>query len=84
MTAKSKVKQPKMVYIEWVDSKGIGSEWEFTDNLESMPPCDCFSIGYLLEKTDQFVTVCQSWSTDQVLGRMTIPKCAIKKMRTLK
>lgn len=68
----------KRIVIEWVDSKGITSSWEDRDDLEPMGVCLCKTIGFIIESTDEYVTVAQSVTDDQVLGRMSIPTVSIK------
>jgi hypothetical protein len=73
----------KIVEIEWIDSKGITSDWEFKDDIKSLEPCLCKSVGYLLDDNENYKTIVQSDSSEQVLGRLTIPKESIKKLKTL-
>lgn len=40
-----------LVLIEWLDSKGVICEWEFTDQLNPLIPCKCVSVGFLIEIT---------------------------------
>ena len=72
------------VEITWVDSKGIGGDWVHWEDVEPMPPAECMSIGYIIEETADYVTIAQSATDTQVLGTMTIPKCAITEINTLK
>lgn len=80
----------KIVEITWIDSKGITSEWEFLNDSKSMPPCICHSIGYILEDKKDYITIVQSYDKEsnkdhnQIMGKMTIPKCSIKKTRKIK
>ena len=67
----------KPVSIEWVDSKGITDQWEYRDEIETIPPSICWSVGFLVEETDQHMTIAQSVSETQVMGRTTIPRCSI-------
>ena len=80
----------RRVEIEWLDSKGISSEWEFTKDIKPMPPCICHSIGYVHEETEEYITIAQSCDNEnnkdytQIMGRMTIPKCSIRTITELK
>jgi hypothetical protein len=76
------VKQ-KIVFIEWLDSKGITNQWEYWDELESLKPDRCYSVGFLIEETDQCKTIAQSISETQVIGRMAIPCCAIQNIEEI-
>lgn len=73
-------KDGKMVLIDWLDSKGAGSLWEHLDEIESMPPDRIRSVGIVIEEIHEYITVVQSLGTTQVLGRLTIPRCAIQRL----
>jgi hypothetical protein len=72
----------KTVLIEWVDSKGM-ERWEYLDEIESMPPCTCYSVGFLVEDKKDYKTIALGLSATQVLGRTTIPSGCIKSMKEL-
>lgn len=74
----------EIIEIEWIDSKGITATWEYKDEIKPLEPCLVKSIGYLLEDEKSYKTLVQSMSEDQLLGRLTIPKVSIKKIRRLK
>ncbi len=73
----------KIVRIDWVDSHGVSSKWEFKDKMESLKPVCVSSVGWLLEDNGEYKTILQSDSDKQVLGRMTIPVGCIKKITIL-
>ena len=77
-------KEYKLVLIEWLDSKGVTEKWEFLNDIEPLKPSRCTSIGFLLDDAREYKTIVQSISNNQVLGRMTIPSCSIKKTRAIK
>jgi len=68
--------------IEWLDSKGM-ERWEYIDDIEPMPPCVCYSVGFMIEKHKEYITIALGLSDTQVLGRMTIPMGCIKSIRKL-
>jgi len=72
-----------VIKIEWLDSMGVTNSWENIDELISLKPATCTTIGYLFEDTDDYITVAQSYSEQQVLGRITIPKCSIIRTETI-
>ena len=74
----------KPVIITWVDSKGVTTGWEFKDDLQPLLPSHCTTVGFLIDDAKGYKTVCQSFGNDQIIGRMTIPSCAIIKMKILK
>jgi len=74
----------KLILIEWLDSKGITSQWEYLNEIKSLKPSRCFSTGFLIEETNHYKTIAQGFSASQVIGRMTIPKCAIQRITEIK
>jgi hypothetical protein len=48
----------EIVLIVWVDSKGEKG-WEYLDGLEPMPPCVCYSVGFLIEDHAEYKTLAQ-------------------------
>ena len=38
----------EIILIEWVDSKGV-ERWEYFDEIEPLPPCICYSVGFIIE-----------------------------------
>ncbi len=73
----------KKVEIHWLDSKGITSEWEFLEDIQPLVPCECTSVGYLIDENKDYKTIVQSISKEQVLGRMSIPTACIIKIKVL-
>jgi len=78
----------KLVEIEWLDSKGVTDRWEYLSEIEYMEPNVCTSVGYLLNNTKNYKEICQSINNGspdniQVIGRMTIPTCSIKRIKQL-
>ena len=74
----------RIVQITWLDSKGITAQWEFKDDIEPIPPAVCVSVGFLIDETKEYITIVQSDSPEQILGRLTIPRAVIKKRKYLK
>jgi len=72
--------QYPLISVVWEDSFGITGSWEYIEDLEPMPQVTCYSVGYLLEETDDYITIVQSVSKKQILGRLTIPQGAISAM----
>ena len=79
----------KLVEIEWIDSKGVTSEWEFTNDLDELKPTLIRSVGILWESNDECKTLVQSMSIGvksrdtQICGRITVPTVCVKKIRIL-
>ena len=74
--------QKDVVLIEWLDSKGM-ARWEYLDEIESMGPCVCYSVGFLIEDNDEYKTIALGLGETQVLGRTTIPACSIRSLKKL-
>ena len=64
----------KMVSVKWLDSNGVTSDWEFKDEAQPMPPCSVTSVGFVYDDNDEFVTLLQSETKKQILGRLQYQK----------
>ena len=70
----------KIVYVKWIDSASL-TGWRSAEQHKGPPPY-IESAGYLLEKTDEYVTLLQSMSAyGNGDNSLTIPRCAIKRIR---
>ncbi len=78
------LKEVKKIMIGWLDSKGVINEWEFKEELKPLLPCQCLSIGFVVERTKEYTTIAQSVSENQILGRLTIPNCSINYIKNIK
>lgn len=77
-------KQPhKAVYLEWVDSTAMGGVWIDHEKKPAAP--DCHTLGWIIHEDSKTITVAAhtSVSTTSCAGALTIPKCAIKKRRSI-
>ena len=83
------VSRNRIVLIEWIDSRGCTSDWEFLEDVEPQKPCNCITVGFILEDHSEYLTVVQTVSVEldqknsQIMARMTIPRCAISAVREL-
>ena len=76
--------EKKIVFIEWVDSVRA-SDWTYVEDVDEKP-MDCISVGFLIEETNDSVTIAQNYGLkpEQVCNLMTIPKrssVGIKEMK---
>ena len=71
-----------IVLIEWVDSKGM-ERWEYLDEIEPMPPCICYAVGFIIEDNKNYKTIALGLSETQVLGRTSIPSGCIRSLKKL-
>lgn len=73
----------KIAEVHWVDSLS-GTSWTLTEDYECDNAVDCFSIGILINESESAVTLAQNvgFSPNQFCNTITIPKCAIKSIKT--
>ena len=83
------MKAPKVVLVEWVDSSGTGG-WQPLTQVVKMEPDRCISVGFVVNETDKYVTLIQSFTnrkdstTDEADHALTIPKRAITRIVTVR
>lgn len=73
----------KIVQVVWVDSVGMTPDWEHKDEIEPLKPANPTSVGFLLDDNSDYVTLLQTDSETQLMGRLTIPRISIVSMETL-
>lgn len=73
----------KIVEVIWFDSKGMTPDWEHRDEIEEMEPALVTSVGYLLSDQQSYITILQSDSEKQLMGRLTIPRACIDNINGL-
>ena len=75
----------KLVYVEWVDSRGVSAAWGHMENLKE-GPCFVESAGWLLQDEEEFIQIVPHVGTDpdQGCGDMTIPRSQVTRMIELK
>ena len=74
-----------LVYIEWLDSRRL-TEWEYEADIRvEAESLEHKSVGFLVRETPASITVSGHFGEDphQFCGSMTIPRCAIRKIKTL-
>ena len=71
----------KLLEIKWVDSATATNSWEYRDEIRPLKPCRVVSVGFILEDKPEYITLAQSVSRSQVLGRITIPRVCITDAR---
>ena len=82
----------KLVEIEWVDSSNAaGGTWHHKDDIDHGKNLSCRSVGWMLHDQKEYIVIVahQSFgnadgSLRQVGGDMTIPRCAITKIRVIR
>ena len=73
----------KVIEIQWIDAQGE-EDWDYLSEIDKSAMY-IKSVGYYLEETEEEIIICRSLSSDKGLeGRFHVPKCCIKKTRTIK
>ena len=74
----------KFVTIEWLDSRRPDNDWVYTKDYKHPKPTYCYTTGYIIYEDKHFVSIAQTIAdvddpddSEQVMGLMQIPKCAI-------
>lgn len=80
---------PRLVLIEWLDSRQPMGAWQFLRDLVDADPCHCASVGFqVFEGNGVKVIVLnlanvQDSESIQVSGCITIPECSIQRVTDL-
>jgi len=79
-----KIKQYKLVEIEWSDPASLDVGLVFPDDVEwTMPKCKL--AGYLIKETPKFYVIAKEvWETGQSKYHHVIPKNLIPKLKVIK
>ena len=75
--------QSKLVLVEWRDSQASVAVWETREELDELRPLKCLSVGFVLEDIEGHLTLASTVNDYQVMGRLTIPREAITKVKPL-
>ena len=66
----------RLIYVEWSDSAGIDSIWQFKDDWE-LTSHKCKSVGFVVSVNRDELVICQSENTSQYGHLFVIPKSSI-------
>lgn len=73
----------KPVVVKWIDSSGPAHGYWITLKQWDHTPAINITRGFLIKKTKQYIVIASSLSKNGPDGGLiTIPRCAIKKLRT--
>lgn len=72
----------KRQQIIWEDSSST-SVWTYFEQVNELEPMAITSIGFILNETDDFVTMAGHISKHQADGAMCIPKACIKSRKDI-
>lgn len=70
-----------LVYVEWMDSRGVSASWEHLETLQENDLCIIRSVGWLLREESDFIQIVPHLGIDpdQGCGDMTIPVSQISR-----
>ena len=75
----------KLAYVEWVDAVSIGTGgWVKLRDVEKLTPDLVRSVGWVVEETQEYLTMISHNGDNEVAGEFCIPKTCIRKRRILK
>lgn len=72
-----------LVVITWTDAKGVTDYWDDIEDPDELKPCQCLTVGFLMEDFANWKVLAQSITETEVLGRMCIPSASIISITTL-
>jgi hypothetical protein len=83
----AKPMMPKLVQIEWVDSRQPTASWQRVAHLDYLSECRCTSVGFLLRDGDTAkvlaVSVADEGDEMQATGVFVIPTAAVLSVKLL-
>ena len=78
---------PRLVLVEWVDSRQPTAAWQRVANLDYLSECRCTSVGFLLRDGKDAkvlaVSVADEGDEMQATGVFVIPAAAVLSLRLL-
>jgi len=77
-----------LVLIEWLDARGVESDWIFLDQFKPLGLCHNYTVGYLIPNPDSsYLIIAQNISAEkdtQMCGIMYIPTVTILRKHFIK
>ena len=70
-------------YVQWIDSASLTSPWSSPQDIADLEPAIVHTVGFLINETNDFITLVSSVTDDAAGGDVTIPKVAIKDRRVV-
>lgn len=80
---------PRLVLIEWMDSRQPEPSWQRLDDIEHLESCTCLSVGFVVQETKKEIVLAPNIADmednepAQGSGFITIPLCAVKSVADL-
>ena len=73
----------KLILINWVDSSSSDG-WQYLDSAKEHHPSNCRTVGWLLTKTKDYVTVAATQCDSELWSQlMSIPRKCITNIRII-
>ena len=73
----------EVLYIQWIDSASLTSPWSSPQDIADLEPAIVHTVGFLVNETNDFITLVSSVTDDAAGGDVTIPKVATKDRRVV-
>ena len=79
---------PRLIHVEWLDSRQPTPAWQFVDSSSSHTACNCVSVGFLVHEDDCVKVLAPNLADVgqegiQASGMITIPVCSITRVTDL-
>lgn len=72
-THRPEKKEKKIVEVEYIDSNILNEQSDYVIKPETIQ-----AIGYLVEETDEYITIARELIDSEYRGQLSIPKVAVK------
>lgn len=81
----------RLVLVEWLDSMGVGGDWQCLDCVKDPEPVVCVSVGWIIRDTEEYILIASHRhdggviddAEAQVCGTMAITKGTVVKIADL-
>lgn len=75
----------KPTEVRWIDTCVSREAWEDKEEApeDKLLPLECYSLGYVYENTEDYITLVADLNRSQVGRKITIPKCSIASIKYL-
>lgn len=80
------MKKRKLVIVHWIDSCGVSPSWQHLSDVSDYEAVKIKSVGWIVHQDQRSISLCPNISKcddPQVIGVMTIPKCAVTRIDKL-
>jgi hypothetical protein len=74
----------RYVLVVWVDPTSGTHGWKDLKDVAAIKPPVANSVGWIVNETDEFLTLISHQSEDEVDGEVCIPRACIRQVQELK